>query len=214
MNRSSGFFWGLVLILVGALLLLENLDLVGVGDLVRDYWPVLLVLWGVYMLTRDKNDPSPVIVHDDSSQEELFPAPDSGKGNLFGDVHETSTVGTVASSTVFGDIDMIVNSSSFQGGTVSTVFGDVRIDLSRCKLLSGEHVLRVSSVCGDTTVLLPPDAAHAVASHTLVGSIAAAGQKRSGFSSSLVAKSEGYDNADRRIRLDLSSVVGDLSVER
>ncbi len=52
MNRSSGFWWGIVLIILGALFLAENLDIISIDVAVREYWPVLLVLWGVWVLTR------------------------------------------------------------------------------------------------------------------------------------------------------------------
>ncbi len=52
MSRSSGFWWGIILVILGALFLAENLDIISIDVAVRDYWPVLLVLWGVWVLTR------------------------------------------------------------------------------------------------------------------------------------------------------------------
>ena len=52
MDRSSGFWWGIILIIIGGLFLAENLDLISIDVAVRDYWPVLLVIWGLWVLTR------------------------------------------------------------------------------------------------------------------------------------------------------------------
>jgi hypothetical protein len=47
-GRSGKIFWALVLIVVGALILLDNLGYVS-GDIIR-FWPVLLILLGIKKL--------------------------------------------------------------------------------------------------------------------------------------------------------------------
>lgn len=48
--RSNSIFWGVILLLVGSILLLENLDLLGDLDAWGIIWPVALILLGAYML--------------------------------------------------------------------------------------------------------------------------------------------------------------------
>jgi len=49
-NRSS-FFAGLLLILLGVIFLLNRFDpMLGLGHLIRLYWPLLIILWGVARL--------------------------------------------------------------------------------------------------------------------------------------------------------------------
>lgn len=43
-----GLFWGLAVMLVGVILLLERLDVIEGG--LSDYWPVLLIAVGVAMV--------------------------------------------------------------------------------------------------------------------------------------------------------------------
>lgn len=52
MSRN-GNFGGIVLILIGVLLLLANLDFIHIRDLVR-FWPLLLIAVGVRMVLRDR----------------------------------------------------------------------------------------------------------------------------------------------------------------
>ena len=47
-KRGSKIFWGLVLILAGALILLENLGYLR-HDIIR-FWPVLVIIWGIKKL--------------------------------------------------------------------------------------------------------------------------------------------------------------------
>jgi DUF4097 and DUF4098 domain-containing protein YvlB len=50
-HRSSSIFAGLLLILLGVIFLAEHLDpALGIGRLIRLYWPVLLILWGIAKL--------------------------------------------------------------------------------------------------------------------------------------------------------------------
>ncbi len=45
--RSGRWFWALLLILLGTCFLLDNLDVMPAGRLVRTWWPLLLVLLGI-----------------------------------------------------------------------------------------------------------------------------------------------------------------------
>lgn len=50
-HRRSSIFAGLLLILLGVIFLAERLDpTLGIGRLIRLYWPVLLILWGIAKL--------------------------------------------------------------------------------------------------------------------------------------------------------------------
>lgn len=50
-HRRSSIFAGLLLILLGVIFLAERLDpTLGIGRLIRIYWPVLLILWGLAKL--------------------------------------------------------------------------------------------------------------------------------------------------------------------
>jgi len=47
-RRGSKVFWGLVLILIGVLILLDNLGYL-THDIIR-FWPVLVIIWGIKKL--------------------------------------------------------------------------------------------------------------------------------------------------------------------
>ena len=49
-GAENTMFFGLILIALGTLLLLDHLDVVGFGRMVRDYWPLILVFIGVPQL--------------------------------------------------------------------------------------------------------------------------------------------------------------------
>jgi len=48
--RSSGLFSGLVLISVGVLLLLHNYGHLEIGEFIRRWWPLMIIVWGAVKL--------------------------------------------------------------------------------------------------------------------------------------------------------------------
>jgi hypothetical protein len=238
MDRSSGLWWGVILIILGALFLMENLDLMSIDVAVRDYWPVLLVLWGVWMLTRGGPRSRRARrgfggeLHDNGSPAAGDPPSASGEGpsasapsgswgaataagsanNLFGDLRERTAADTAGYTTVFGDLDIAMESPAFRGGSLSTVFGDARLDLSHATIAGGEQRLKVTGVFGDTTVWLPAGTRYALTAHTLFGGIDANGQRRDGIGSSLRYRMPGFDAAPSRVHIDVSAVFGDITV--
>jgi hypothetical protein len=52
MKHSHAQIWGIVLIAGGVLLLLGNMSGMDVGEIIRTWWPLLLVAWGLSMLLR------------------------------------------------------------------------------------------------------------------------------------------------------------------
>lgn len=47
-RRGGKVFWGLILILIGVLILLDNLGYL-THDIIR-FWPVLVIIWGIKKL--------------------------------------------------------------------------------------------------------------------------------------------------------------------
>ncbi|HEU5162481.1 MAG TPA: DUF5668 domain-containing protein [Thermoanaerobaculia bacterium] len=49
-SRWSTLAWGLILIVVGGLFLAEELEVADFSHLIRDYWPLLLIVFGIVKL--------------------------------------------------------------------------------------------------------------------------------------------------------------------
>ena len=60
-KKSGSLVWGVILIAVGVLFLLDQLD-INVWNTVWRFWPVILIIWGANKLwlgLKDKNTPAP-----------------------------------------------------------------------------------------------------------------------------------------------------------
>jgi lia operon protein LiaF len=200
MARSRGKWLGFSLIIIGVIFLLDSTGTFDIGELIRTYWPLLLVLWGLAMLRPGFRRPRAAAAP---------PAPGSAPGG-----GRTDQAESLESSNVFGDVDMRVTSPSFRGGSARTVFGTIMVDCHMGGLADGEHTLTVSGVFGDSRVIVPPGIALDITAHALVGDASVLDQKRGGISASVRYTTPGFDSAPKRLRIRVSQVFGDIDVRQ
>ena len=182
--------WGIILVTIGTLLLLDNLEIVDFGEVVSHFWPLILILWGANILLRRKQHQTMASAHDQEQIENEL-------------IHE---------SNIFGDTSVKVTSQTFKGGSISSVFGDSELDLSASVFADGEHELRLHSVFGNLFITLPKDAAVSVSGNSLFGDIVVLGQRKGGFASDIHYAPEQYDSAPKRLKISFSKVFGNLRI--
>ena len=187
-------FWGVALVTIGVLILLDNLGVADFGDMVGTYWPLLVILWGVSILAgrRSKSTTSPPqmdATHSTTTESELL--------------HE---------SNVFGNVSATVTSQNFKGGSLSTIFGDCNLDLTGASIAEGDHEIRIHSVFGNSLVSLPKDAAASISSSVILGDMTILGVKRGGISSELQTVTPAYDTSTRRMKIFITKVFGNVRV--
>jgi predicted membrane protein len=194
--------WGILLLSLGILLLLDNLGIADFTSVVEEYWPVLLIGWGVMIMLRRKRS----IPAQSAPPGTTPPPPGAGSSSSFpGDLlHQSS---------IFGDVRVSVASQAFKGGSVSTLFGEAFIDLSGSLFAEGSHELRLQSVFGNTRVILPRDAAVVVSGSVVMGHLTLFGLRRGGIASDIRAESPGYNHSDRRLHISFSKFFGNGYVE-
>ena len=90
--------------------------------------------------------------------------------------------------------------------------GDVDLDLREAHIPAGETRLELHGFVGDITLIVPQDVGVALEVTAFVASIKAFGAKRDAFLSPVRMNSEGYESAERRIRLESTIFVGDIKV--
>ena len=142
-RAPAGYIWGGVVTLAGALLLLDNLDII-----VFDFnlvWPLLLIAFGLSMLLR-------------SMDRKRFLASAAGAPGALGSAG-TGPGDDCANScnayAVFGGSKRKVNSPDFRGGDAIAVFGGVEFDLRGAAMTVDQAVIDVNIVCGGLEVRVP-----------------------------------------------------------
>jgi hypothetical protein len=169
MNRSSLFF-GLVLIAVGTLFLLDQFDMVDAWPLVADWWPTVVILAGLTQaVTRPRNPVGGAVVATvgfvlllwtlgvTEGIALLWPVLIIGLGLwlLFGRGWSRSHWDDAVEVVALFDDRRAAPTGSFSGGEIVTVFGDAAMDLRDVTPDSPEPTLLVTTVFGDVTLTIP-----------------------------------------------------------
>lgn len=114
---------------------------------------------------------------------------------------------------LFGDVDREgvwpVRNEEFW-----TIFGDIDLDMTRADLPPGETRLHFYSVFGDFEMRVPAGVGVAVSASGIATDVTLGDRKRSSFLGDIQLKSPGYEQAERRIKLNCLTVFGDIEVKQ
>jgi predicted membrane protein len=189
--RTNEARWAIALILIGVLALLHSLDIVDVWGGLWRLWPVLLIVWGISLLRKRGRC-----------------VPHHGGRRMFGDTVETSDSPYVRHSSAFGDISVKVRTGEFSGGSASTVFGTISIDLSEVSRIVGYGQLDLHTVFGDITLRIPGGMPVEIRSSGVFGELKAPG---GGTVDGNCYRTPGGDEEGRLV-IACSQVFGDVEV--
>jgi predicted membrane protein len=190
MQKSPHAWFGVLLIVLGAFFLLDATGAVSLNALFSNLWPVALILLGAYMIFR----------------------PRIGKSFSGSTDEEQDQTDSIHMSNIFGDVSLRITSPAFRGGSASTILGKVEVDCREGGVADGEYRLTASSVLGGVTVLVPPNTPVSVSAQTLIGSTQVFDKEQKGIAATLSYESPGYASAARKLRIDVSQVLGDCRV--
>jgi len=138
------FSWHTVLIVIGVILITTTsnrtagLILIGIGALtiLPHWWPLLLVLLGLYLLNKGS------LSHVNFSSMNSTTSDDPDKIEVV---------------TVFGGCNKFYQSQNFKGGTVFAAFGGSEINLYGCKLAEGINYIDVTAIFGGSSIQVPSE---------------------------------------------------------
>jgi predicted membrane protein len=97
---------------------------------------------------------------------------------------------------------------------IRTVFGDIHLDLRDAELPAGETELTLLCWVGAVHVRVPRGVGLDVEAQAFVGTVDVLGVREEGFIRDIHVRSDDFATAERRLRLRLSTVVGELLVVR
>jgi phage shock protein PspC (stress-responsive transcriptional regulator) len=112
----------------------------------------------------------------------------------------------------FGDRDVNPQSAAALEDSYSHAFGSMTVDLTDVSFARGTTHLDVSIAFGDLRVLVPDDIGLRVEGSTVFGSLRVLGREWSGFTNE-TWESDNYDGATRRLDLKLSTAFGSARLD-
>lgn len=91
---------------------------------------------------------------------------------------------------------------------------EVNLDLRAAHIPPGETLIALSGFASDLTLVLPPQVGVAVRSHAFATDATLFGEKRDYVFSGIDYTSEGYQDAEKRLRFEINSFAVELKVIR
>lgn len=143
--------WEYILIALGVFFLVTSknktagtiLIVVGLFNLYPEFWPLLLVALGIYIILKrngeHKNFKKNISANEDT---------DNKKENSINSIDDVS---------IFGGGTKHFTTNNFTGGNITAIFGGSEIHLENCQLSEGDNVLDLFSMFGGYTLYVPQD---------------------------------------------------------
>lgn len=198
---------GLVLFGLGVIFLLG----VNFIDFLFTLWPLILIAIGWKILRDTKRVRSKHDYEDSNRSSEDSSKPSYEQKSSRGFSTE-STDDRFDHSAFIGDTSIRITTKNFQGGNASSVIGDIHVNLSEIDFEPGERYLRFSTVIGDSNITLPKDFAFNITGSSVIGDIHIFGQMAEGIFRNLSYKTQNYSTEEKKIKIFVSSVIGDIHI--
>jgi predicted membrane protein len=180
-RKTQGrIFWGLLLIVLGVLFLLDQMHRLDFGDLVGRYWPVVFILIGISILLSNnfKNVGSGIFfilfgaffllvrmrIFDQTVWHFVWPLAIIGVGfwillrpSLSWNKKKIPemTADDLNISQVLSGTSRKVESQNFKGGKAEVVLGSAEVDFRGARLSGGQATLLLSVVLGSIELTVP-----------------------------------------------------------
>ena len=197
-NKNSGMFWGFILILIGVLFLFQNFNMLDIGDIISTFWPLVLVAIGLKILYDRKS-------HNDEDFKTV-------KDTVGSKTEDNISSDSISRNNVFGDLIINIKSKKFSGGSVSNVFGDVRIDLSNAEVTENNCKLYVNGVFGSIYIKLPSGVQAKIKANSVAGEMSIKDETHDGLFGNIKKEDAGYAETAKHIYISSSIVFGSITV--
>ncbi len=92
--------------------------------------------------------------------------------------------------------------------------GDILLDFTEAEIPLGETPIRVFGFVDNVRVQVPEGVGVSASSTALISNVRGLGRRREGFVAPVHLTSDGYEAAERKIRLDVTGFIADLRVKQ
>ncbi len=192
---SGSALVGILLIIIGGLFLMETLDIMNIGPLFSNWWPLILIAVGILKLKGSDKTGGVIIllvgvaflsatlgIINWGNIFRLWPLVlvatglsiimKARSGTWWGMKSSSATSEDfIKSSVIFGGVDRTVNSENFKGGDVSALFGGMELDFRQAKPSPEGCQLNITAIFGGVEITVPQDWQISVSGTPILGAI-------------------------------------------
>ena len=184
-------FWtvafGILLILIGFLALLDSLDLIRFWPTLGKFWPLILVALGIWLLLRRTY----------FSQGDTLSIKEGKKY-----------------SKAFGNLRIDAKDMDPHGLDAEMGFGDIELNLTRASFSNRENVINLALGFGDIKVWVPGELKVSATGTCGAGDVDILGKHDDGLGNRVDHQDEGYEDAQKKLRIIAKLGFGDIRISR
>lgn len=174
-KNTNSMVIGLIILILGSGFLLDSLDLLDFGSMLRIFWPLIFIAFSLQrFFVKDWKGGLIIgiigLVAQLTALEIIkvnfwaifWPMILIGIGfsvllKTFTRTENADTKSTLNESIFFGGLERNITSSSFSGGSITTLFGGSKINLTHAKLAEDGAVLDLFVMFGGAEIIVPED---------------------------------------------------------
>lgn len=145
-NRKSSKFGNLLLIVFGALMQIDRMNLVNI-NVYRLFLPIILIFGGLQIIFSRKN----IVVDTNNSFNANVKSDYKNK-----EFSKNATMDkTINEFVLLSGIDINNYSQEFRGGSATAIMGGIVIDLRNAKLYNNQAIIDANSIMGGIEIFVP-----------------------------------------------------------
>jgi len=181
-GKSNQQSWiAIVIIAIGAIFLLQSLNILHLGHFIGEWWPLILIVAGFLKLQSDDRRNGSIIFIAGlvllsatldfinwGSIFKLWPLAilyvgismllkSKGKSGLSFSTFTSTDDDFISANAIFGGVEKSIHSKSFKGANIMALFGGVEIDLTNAKAIETGCVVNVTALFGGAEIRVPKD---------------------------------------------------------
>ena len=200
--------FGIFFVLIGTLILLDNLEILYFRTVWSFFWPLLLIILGLIMVFKKRR------IEITSEEETNIQNDESKMEDTFSERYQRTTViNENQQSHYFGNVNYASQDKDFSGLNLSNIFGDITVDIANIDFVSGEKFVNVNGIFGSIRIILPKNIPVKFIGSTLIGSVKFLDKDKDGLLVSLNSETLDFEGADKKIIIRASIVFGDIVSE-
>ena len=186
---------GLILLLLGLLFLLKNINVVDVGisEIVRTYWPLLLIVLGIEVICISRK----IRGKFRWVKEEAEPEVEGGEIRI---------------SRKLGSYDFDFKNKELGSGKIELALGEAKIDIQDAIIPEGNNILKILSKMGSVKIKASKKQPLLVKARALMGDVKIFENRQSGLSPEVEYKTDTFETSPSKLTLVIRQLMGEVMV--
>ena len=186
---------GLILLLLGLLFLLKNISVVDVGisEIIRTYWPLVLIVLGIEVIRISRK-----VRHKFRwVKEEAEPEVEGGEIRI---------------SRKLGSYDFDFKGKELGSGKIELALGEAKIDIQDAIIPEGNNILKILSKMGSVKIKASKKQPLMIKTVALMGDVKIFENHESGLSPEVEYKSDTFETSPSKLTLVIRQLMGEVIV--